>query len=411
MDKEHVEFRLGQSNTGLPLNETVREKIASAAKGGDATAQYFQEQNLAYHFTNYIKELDENAWIWSEDLKGNPVVFTAQQSGDNTITMTLRPVADENVAQGKTQPEQFSWEGKNYNIVGTITATLAYNEQPLWYVQVPLGLVEAFPIGRLAKLAWSGLVKPMLRGFWIGIRQCFSAGARAAAGAAVEVAEAAAGEAEVVGEEVAGDVVVSMSVGAVAFTVMVVLIAIPIIIEIIAHPSFHNIKLYNLTPYNITWKDPYLDTTAMNIAPKDTKCIPAISSFRPQPDIKPVETAYEAGYSFASESTLKGIGWAMLYNLTDPKNSNEEIAEAAVGFDLPFAGDNSLYCSFGKVENLENFYNKMEGKHKQLKYETTLTDRNIKLTVTYDYLSGKHPSPSGQNLYYYNTMIVFSTTS
>jgi cyclophilin family peptidyl-prolyl cis-trans isomerase len=419
-----IKTALGSGTQGIPLTSNIQAAIMTAAQGGEDTATFFHNQNASAAFMSYLNEQGDAAWNWTVDDQGKPVVFAAQQSGANTIKMVARTLLDQNVIQGQTQPGQFNHDGNTYNIIGSIANTLSYNETPLWYVEVPLGVIELVPLGKLVPTAFQGLLKPILTGFYNGLRSCFTSVAQGEATGvemtqtvAQNAGEDAAFENQIV--EAAGEeVTVSMAAGALAFAGMAVLVAIPFIIQIISHPSFQSVKLYNLTPYNLTWNDPYMDEGVMNLAPVTAVgttsfnySVPAISSFSPGPDIQPVTSAHEADFSFASTSELKGLGWAMSFHLDDPANNNQQVASAAVAFDIPYWGTNSLYASFGDVSDLKNYYSKMEGVNKTTSYQTTTTTpdgKTIKLQVTYDYLDGKHPSPSGQNMYYYNSMIVFS---
>lgn len=107
----------------------------------------------------------------------------------------------------------------------------------------------------LANLAWAGLVKPLLLGFWNGVRSCLSSSLEAASVETASEAAIAASEEAAVDGIIVEDAVVSMSVGAAALAGFVVLAAIPIILDLLAHPSYHTLKIYNLTSYDITWHD------------------------------------------------------------------------------------------------------------------------------------------------------------
>ena len=81
--------------------------------------------------------------------------------------------------------------------------------------------------------------------------------------------------------------------------------------------------------------------------------IPSQSMFSPAPDIPPVLVSHEADFGFASGSEYHGLGYVMPLKITDPKNNDAQIASAAILFDVPWMGDNSLVAAFPQPGNLQ----------------------------------------------------------
>lgn len=417
---------LGPAVSGTPLTPPMQAAIMSAAASGDGTRTYYGNQTVLTNFTSYLNELGDAAWIADTDENGNPVYFAEQRGGDgNVLYLTLATQPDTDVLDGTTPPQQFTCDGQTYNIVGTITGTFSYNEEPNWYVEAPVAVIDLFPVGALLKIGWSNLISPCLTGFWNGVKTCFSKGAEAENIGDVDATAAdAAEDAAVDGAEVAEDTTVSMVCGGLAFAGAAVLIAIPIILQAIAHQTYQTTTLYNLTPYDIDWSLGYLNEGVMNAAPVMGQgsstlnpLIPAMTDSAP-PGLQPVQMATEANFSFASTSEYEGLGYVLSFTLKNPA-TQDEVATAAAMFDVPFSGPNSLYATFNPTTSAQVLYDDNQNINEVTELSVTWdnpdvsdSDPDVTLQVTFDYLTGEHPLPgSGQNAYTYSSMCVFSVPS
>ncbi len=406
MAQSKLSFALGPSQQGVPLTGSAEQMILQAAGGGPA--ELFQIQNQVAEFTKWIKRAGQGAWQ-QLTRQGNPIYVAS----NGPMSMVLDSVPNTSVIEGKTPPSQFNWNGQNYNIVGSLTGTLSYNQQPLWVVEAPLALAEAVPVQILTQIAWSGLIQPLLEGFWNGVSSCFSGAVDATSlEDAAAVAADAAADAAVDDAIIEGVAVVSLEAGAAALVALAVLIAIPIVLSLLLHPSFQNLIVYNLTPYDIMWRLTYVDYGLMTMAPivgqdatQFNAVIPAISTISP-PGLKPVRVAHQASFSFASGSDWHGLGYIMTFFIG-------EVSAAAL-FCIPESSSNILgvFPDLDPDQSQELLY---QGYTYSLQGEQTFMEKKlgpwgeVVMSVSYDYLTGKHPTPGGQNAYYYNSLVVFQT--
>jgi len=408
-------FALGPMTQGTPLSGLMQPLIQAATAGGPATKALFNQQNELSGFYTWLKSQPQSAWTQGTDAAGNPTYSIAQGACAVQVASVVNPPAGGSSGSGSAPAAsgQFQWNGGSYNVVGTLTTTITYNEAPVWHIEAPLGLATAYPIIQLGGVVWSSLLRPILTGFLNGVRSCFSSAASVTSEAeAAEAAETAADEAAVEGEVVA-DAEVSLVAGPAALVGLVLLVALPFIVGALIHPSYHNLAIYNLTPYNITWTL-YLQEGAISAAPTTASgsnsyntSIPAMSNFAP-PGITPVPVAHQASFSFASTSEVKGLGYVIGFQLTDAQGA--EVQTGAMAFDVPFWGDNSLMASFGPIGDPSDYYSAMEGEHTQLSLGAAAATPGgvLNLTVTYDALSGEQTMPNGQSGYLYNSVAVFS---
>lgn len=389
-------FALGPGAQGLPLTAAAQSQLQTAREGGEGTAAYARLQYRLHDFTRWLNANVATAWEEGADTAGSPT-FTAGHDGMQIQLAVL---------QAPPAAPGFTWNGRTYQIAGTLTGTVTYRNQPLWVVTVPLGLDEAVPIAVLSSFAWSGLVAPLLRGFWTGVKACFGGGAEAGSlDAAAAVAAEAAGEAAVDAAVIEG-ATVSLAVGAAAFAGLVVLIAIPIGLAFLVHPSAHNLLVYNLTAYDLAWELAYLFEGDLNLCPPGEKRLPAQSRLTP-PGLAPVTVAHQANLRFVSGSDWHGLGYLLSYTFTDPA-TGKAVGQGAALFDVPWSGDNSLYAALGDDTYDERFYKKHHNSEKKTRMaaRATVGGSTVELTVTFDYLKGKHRT-DGSKSYTYSSLAVF----
>ncbi|HWN67487.1 MAG TPA: hypothetical protein VNM90_07590 [Haliangium sp.] len=417
-------FALGPSTQGIPLSGGAQQMVQQAMQGGGATAAFFQNQYTVGNFVSWLNSQGESAWIQSTDDQGNPVFFAEQTSQTGNIVLLLQTTQATSTTQGARAaadddgPPQFQWNGQSYNVVGSVTGTLTFNSVPLWWIEVPLGLSTIVPVSALSSIVWANLVKPLLTGFWNGVQSLFSDAPEITSGAEAATAADDAGTAAVVDGAAVDGAEVSMLAGGLAFAGIAVLVAIPFILMALGHPSYQNLKVYNLTNYDIDWSLDYLAHGAMNASPISpdggnqvtaNPLIPAISTIQPAPGIAPVTVAHEADFSFINTSEFAGIGYIMALTVTDTATGAATVVGAL--FDVPWAGENSLWGGSYTPGSGASVYDQNAGQNKvtQLVYPFTGPDGvGATLTLTYDFLSGQHPAPNGQNTFVYNSLAVFA---
>jgi hypothetical protein len=413
----NLNFALGPSAQGTPLTQSTLAQLRQGMQGGQGTQQFFSNQSALYHFTQYLSSQGDSAWISStQEDTGYPVWFAMQESRDaqgknHQIYSVVAPQVDQDAVQGKSTPAQFTWNGETYNIVGSISVTLSYDAIPDWEVIVPLGLLAAIPASSLAGVVWANLLSPLVDGALNMVRTAFQRAPEVNGEGDVDpIAEEAAENAEVDGAEVAEDSV-SLVAGSAAAVGLVVILAVPFIVAALGHPSYQTLKVYNLTKYDLTWSST-LTKGAMNLAPSTGQgnnleyVIPAAANSAP-PGITPVPVAHEADFSFVSASNFSGIGYVLGFTLTDPL-TDQLVTQGNALFSVPWSGENSLAAAITTQEPL-SWWDANNGKENVT--QVTAAGAGVTVTATFDFLSGKHPAPNGQETYTYNSLLVFETAS
>lgn len=407
---------IGPQNTGVPIVPSTQAALTNALQGGQSTADFFQGQNVANNFSAWLSTAGQNAWIESiDETTGNPVWFAAQGSGSNSQYLTVNSTIDTHSIQSGTPSGSFTWQGQNYNIVGTLTMTMGYDTTPQWYFQAPLAVVETYPFLKLGGIVWSDVLKPVLSRAVTGVKSCFAA--RASATSEVEMVDMgnnAANQVAGQGIQAGEDLTIDLVAGGAAFAGLVVLAGLPILLDALAHQTTHSVQVYNLTGYNLTWKLACIPHGTMNLAPTAASgsqqydyLIQAMTSYAP-PGITPVDCAQNASFGFASLSGYTGMSYVLTFTVTDPGTGNT-VDTINVMFDVPYSGNNSVSLSSGVLSDPEAWYGQQAGVNQSV--SQSVSGSVVKATATYDYLSGEHPGPGGEDQYIYNSLLVFQPVS
>lgn len=481
-----IPLALGQQDVYQNVrSDHLGPAIQQALQGGAATAAFFQQSYLASSFFSWLNTQGDAAWIKVFDEVANQFYLVAVQEGQtasDTISMVIsglpvpgyfnqqsataaastvasaprtpaleqilaavrdnRPHGQRaspaaNVRDGigtGTSAGSFTFNGKTYNIVGTITTSFVVNGQVAWYIHVPLGAVNLV-LPSLAKIAWTNLVWPILlsmtRGLLVFVKTLLVEGAAAIGEGMVATTLYDAGQAVGLGAaEVAGleeGVVLGISTGGLALAGLAVIAGITLFVEyFLLHNTSHVVKVYNLSPYDISWSIPYLPEGAISMSPAIAAGSSSVNYIIPanhslQVGNGSVTVYREADFSLISGSSTHGIQYVMAFTVMDPNNNDAIIGTASAVFDMPFKGDNSLYTTVTadtaapSAAYCKSLYGQFSGTYKQVSYQSVgklANGAQLQVTATYDLLSGTQPppnNPGGTKEYLYNSIIVLQT--
>ena len=225
-----------------------------------------------------------------------------------------------------------------------------------------------------------------------------------------------------------GGVVLGLSTGGLALVGLAVIAGITLFVEyFLLHNTSHVVKVYNLTPYDISWSIPYQPEGAISMSPAIAAGSSSVNYIIPanhslQVGNGSVTVYREADFSLVSSSSTHGIQYVMAFTVMDPNNSDAIIGTASVVFDMPLVGDNSLYTTVTadaaapSPAYCESLYGQFSGTYKQVNYQCSgklANGAQLQVTATYDLLSGTQPppnNPGGTKEYLYNSIIVLQTT-
>jgi hypothetical protein len=422
----NVTFEGGFSR--VPLVSSYTSLLQKALAGGSPTAQFFQYQAALAQFVTWLND-NENAWTTTTDKYGNPIAFAMWEWEGTPIALVLNisPTADTAGPQMRAvplpagQPATITRGGEPCHIIGQAAVNLTIGGVSFMVGNTLIISTSAVGASMFAKLA-----APFLRAFWNGakstIAQCFGIGAEEeAVAAAGEAAGAAAVE---VTEE--GIVFVTAWTPLIFFT-MVTAFAIAVASYFLLHYSYHNIKLVNCTPFDLYWAQPYLAHGLMSAAPMTSKddflyLIPAVADIAPDEGINPVPMATQVEFAFQSASTMSSVGYVLPVSVCAADEAKTQYQQAALLFDVPWSGDNSLYAQLTggsfSPSDLEKMYSSHAGKYQQTAFSAQANfsvngkQQTLRASLTFDALSGEQKMPNGsQEGFYYNSLVTFELVS
>lgn len=311
-----------------------------------------------------------------------------------------------------------------YDIIGTIETTFQYSQQPKWYVTAPVTAAGGIMTMPLGKISFQQFVKPLLKSAVQGCRKLWSKMRNTGTMEEGMILLEEAGTAATVTEEVAEGVKFAIKPkGVVCFGAVLALSALMLIVSKISHYSYHAVQIYNLSKvYDLVWKEPSLTNGIIQMAPVLAEgsdsyefLVSGARTLAPNPMVAPKVIYGSASFSFVSNSAYHGLGESFGCNLykIDPSapatTASDYSGQTAAGFggwafNITFSGKNQLTCGFTDTE-IQSDYFRNQKKAEKLQLEAVSKKLGLKLTVTYDYLDGKHPNENGQEEYYYQSIL------
>ncbi|MCB2386468.1 hypothetical protein [Thalassolituus alkanivorans] len=344
---------------------------------------------------------------------------------DIHISIQSYTTLNEEAISGQSVPDQYLHNGQTYNIIGSIEHTIAFNNVTGWSVTLPVMLLGSVPMSILGKVGYSAFLKPLAQRLYTGIRKALTTTVEegmdeTAVAAAADAAAEAADVTELILEESAIDASLSLETGGLAMIGFVGLIAIQVGIILIVHSSYHQLIIYNFTPYDLKWGDASLKHDAMitmqpvtdTTGDTPAQCLPAMSATSPSRFIAPVNTASMGQFNVYSDSETHGCKWGLSFRLCEAGTDNELTAPVGAMWDIPFSGKNSLGVSSGiSQSDLSDWVKSEEGEHRHHSRSIEL-DNNTTVTNTLDHLQGKHKMALGSDDdgYIYRSVLVFQPT-
>ena len=323
-------------------------------------------------------------------------------------------------------PSSSAYDG--YNIIGSVESKFEYSQTPVWTATLPAMVATTVVSIPFSMVAFPQFIKPVLSACWKGTKDMFRTFPSAfdplgmtsvLDGAVTETTE------EVLVEEVTVSVTAA---GAACFGVLLVLIAIPIVVSKIAHYSFNTIQVYNLSnKYDIVWANPHIYNGTMNQAPvidqnsqTYEQLIVGYRNSSPSPFVKPQPVYGSANFSFASNSAFEGLGEAFglnFYTINPQAVTATDYSDAtpvgygAFAINIPFSSDNGLSGEFSTTPVSSDSYWSSHQQQDKTQVVVSNSALGIQMTLTIDYLSGEHTTPSGTDDYYYQSVIVFEDSN
>lgn len=368
----------------IQRNDAFTFLLDQATSGGDGTGNYLSHFARFSDLAKYLNQKGDAAYSMGPG-PGNAQRMTAT---DGTTSLHIDATLDP-----KLQPQEYDGQP----IVGMATISMQlpdpYNIVKVAVFGVQLG--ELPPGLIITDIIWQSLFKPILQRAqnlvqslvedWAGLDgaeagEIGEAVTEAAADAAEEASEEVG---EVIAEElVVAELAIDFSAAVPALAGIGVLMAIPILIELLAKKMSVHLQVNNMTNTDFAWTIPYTDEGAVSIQPKSAT-IPKMSTYTDIfGDKSSVPVVHQADLSFVNTSGFEGIGYVL--NLVPTDGSSTSIAAV---ISIPFFDDNSVWLGDpGSNPDWKSLYDSHEDDGSGLAVE--YGNRTYTTEFAFDALSG-----------------------
>lgn len=442
---------LGDTRTSTPLSpsgdnvgtDALLQSILAGAQGGPATATYFDQVNKMGQVYAKLGQGGNNAWEQGSDKDGNPVHYVEELDASGNayyIKVALEGVQTDSNGNIVPNGTKVVVNGVTYSGVGYVSQTCGYKNFEFAKISRTVGIGSAVSVA--AKIILPYIITA-LKACRTAIGNAISKLFAGKPPTTPEDIQAEKTDAETTGEsdileegggevtlEAAGtggaEAAAGIAAGTVFIGVAVALAIVFIALSFIVHNSYHQLRVWNMTKYTISWHS-YIDvnlslpegqfTSAPFVVNSDGSQTPinisGANCTSGIPGVKGPPQMYYQDFSVASSSEIKGIGYALYLKLADPE-TGEDRAGLAVYYDIPLGGTNSTNLTFEiHPGELEQWYKASQGDNQNTsaRAEGLGPDgKQIYATSSYDYLTGEHGVPgqtggSSNEAYYYQSLL------
>lgn len=371
---------LGAARQSTPLSPTsnllstdaLYQTILQVAQGGNSTGDYFGQVNAVAQIYKTIGNRGGDAWNTSTDSQGHPVYYVNERDSSGktyyaTIALQGLKLDNENITHnGNT----WTVNGVTYTGVVTAVKTIGYSNMKLSEISWDIGVAAA---GTIPPKIFMPLILNCLKSVATvvgnAIRSAFRslvAGGEALQQSKIELQRLGEQEISQTGEvavaDTAADATATAIAGGIEFIGAAVAVAVVFIaLSFVLHNSYHNLRLWNLTKYDLDWTYVFISEAGSNegqfsSAPLDQKTnvpitIKGATRASGIPGVAGPPSVQYADFNVASSHEYNGIGWAIQINLKDPA-TNTIVYTTTVYYDIPFEGVNSTNLTFDPVPDL-----------------------------------------------------------
>jgi hypothetical protein len=396
-----------EKSTGLTIYYQMQSNSKSTSK---LTA--IMKPKIKQHLKPKVKLLSEHEDL--KDVESFVIDGETYLVGDHSYRFTHESIMNNTRSDDSdVKLETFKYEGNTYEVQGMISLDLVYNETTALNVNMPMGVIFGFSGVSIG--LWNKLIAPALAGIANLIQDIYAIalnGPLAATRAAILTAQNLK--------------IVGFLGKALQASALVILIAIPIIIGVIMHPTAHTVQLVNLTDYKIKWDNPYMERGSMSYAPayfdeNDNEIMDYEIPGKRKEEIPGIETNpvwHYADFRFSSNTQITGVHWAMPFTIKD--KDDKRICEALVACWAPFEHNgngysNRVWATMGDInaqtiltKGIENTNAQSDVVQAITPIEFTHGGKKIQLSFDIDSLGGPSGSIDGMPAYLYHSKLVFS---
>jgi hypothetical protein len=402
-----VSITLVPITKGTPniYNQHLQDAIDAAKAGGDATQNYFDATNQTADYWNWFATTqvnNEDPWAPGTDPDGNSIEMSSNGNLDVRMGAFFRSSGEDLTAEHLTT-------GDPPPIVGIATIQTHNNTSNLSSdISFGLGLAGIPPGIVLTKALFGDLIKPVYANFKTAVGKLVKSFKNNAEVEDPSIdpegdANGPINEASNTEEAIGGDLA---DAGAETLAIdwssvllegagLGAVIAIPLIVNYLAHKMVNSVVINNLTDRDFEWQLLSQVHGSASVMPgADSKnTIPKMDyNVDSWGDKTTVKVAYEARFQFINSTDLGSIGYVLSLAPTGGSGQTAKIAVA-----VPWAGDNGMWVGSSN-DDPQTIYDSNTDPDGQLSKSATFGDYRVTLGI--NKLSGET-----QGEYFYGLVV------
>ncbi|SFC24941.1 hypothetical protein SAMN05421780_10416 [Flexibacter flexilis DSM 6793] len=347
------------TSNGFPVqdNEAFEMLLDNASSGGNGTAYYLKTMLKFSDLAQYLNDKGLDAYTIDAGLN-NSLQATAT---DGISSLCINVTLNENLEV--TQ----AYDGTPVQGIATVQLSLPDPENINKIVNFGISVLELPPTIVVTQQLWQALFKPLLSRLTKFVQGSIENWLETEVGDDIEglgdtlsaITEDTASTVSeetadiVVEEEVVAELAVDLSMAAVSFGALAILVAVPIIVKLLEKKFILHIEVTNETDIDLNWSIPYMNEGGMATAPQDS-VIPKMSKVK---DIWGDETntpvMFQADYIAMNKSGFSGIGFVIGFSQDEFENQ-----DFAAVISIPWISNNSIaLCNPDDFDGWEDVYN------------------------------------------------------
>lgn len=328
---------------GIPTEVTDDYQLLldNAVSGGAGTSTYLERMLSFATFAGYLSKAGDDAFTYSDGPDGAQQAVATNAGTTMTVGVQLNDGLEET-----------DLDGVPVRGIATVRMATAHPYDIVKYAEFGVSLAEIPPGLAVGKALMNALFRPLLNRLTSFVQDTIQSWLEADVGELDGVADALADTAAdvaadvaeetteiVVEEAVVAEISLDLSAIAPPLAALGLLIAVPLLIEMMAKEFQVHFEINNLTDHDVEWAIEYAYDGAMTAQPASStipKMGRATDAWGDQTDI-PI--AYQADFSSTNASGFEGTGFVMRLSIPDLPADGD----IAVVLSVPWALDNSIW--------------------------------------------------------------------
>lgn len=331
------------SSLGIPteVNDDYSILLDNAVSGGEGTATYLGRMLAFATFADYLSKAGDAAFTVSAGPNGSQQAVASNAGTSMAIAVAL----NDNLVET-------DFDGVPVRGVASVRMATSHPYDIVKYTEFGISLAELPPGLAVSKALMDALFRPLLNRLTSFVQDTISSWLESDVGELDGIADALADTAADVAADVAEETTeivveeavvaeVSLDLGAIAppLAALGLLIAVPLLIELLAKDFQVHFEVNNLTDHDVDWAIEYAYDGAMTAQPASPTIPKMGRATDAWGDKTDIPVAYQADFSSTNASGFEGTGFVMRLSVPDLP----EDGDVAVVLSVPWAADNSIW--------------------------------------------------------------------